>query len=401
MKIAVVIIAFNRVDSLKRLINSLQNAYYSETQAIDLIVSVDYSDCKEVYSYVDSIRWGFGDLYREYKEINMGLREHIMSCGNYFSKYHEDALIILEDDLFVCQNYAFYAKKCVEKYCTERNIGGISLYAMGRSLHTDLPFIPLKGRADVYFMKYAQSWGQIWMKDQWQQFKEWYDTHQNYDFTNAPIPQNVRLWPKSSWLKYHIAYCIENNKYFVYPYESLTTNFAEAGVHYKNKTDKMQVKLLYGKKTDYILPNLNEEEAIKYDGFEEIEILGKYLGIDGADICVDLYGLKSNFNKKKYILTSKIYNYKIVKSYDLTLIPHERNIIEGIDGNMIFLYDTSVSKKNIYKNDIHRQGRIWDYYFSTPNLTKFKIIGIYFNHISELVKLVLKAKIKRMFREKK
>ena len=110
------------------------------------------------------------------------------------------------------------------------------------------PFYPLQTDSDVYLMQCAQSWGQVWMKKQWFEFKEWYIVH-NEEFHELPhLPNAICNWPKSSWLKYHTRYCIEKNKYFVYPYVSLSTNNADIGTHYNQKTTLFQSLLLFGQK---------------------------------------------------------------------------------------------------------------------------------------------------------
>lgn len=43
---------------------------------------------------------------------------------------------------------------------------------------------------------------------------------------DATLPQNLFTWSEKSWLKFHDRYCIETNRYFVYPYVSLSTNYS-------------------------------------------------------------------------------------------------------------------------------------------------------------------------------
>ena len=320
MKIAVTIIAYNRVNSLKRLVNSLKAAVYTDKE-VDLIVSVDKSDAEEVAQYVHTIQWPFDKLIKEVKTENMGLRNHILSCGGYFEKYGYDTLIVLEDDIFVSPYYYMYACDTVSQYKDDSDIAGISLYSLKRNLITGLPFEPLNSGYDVYFMQLAQSWGQIWLKDQWNQFKEWYDKNQNYDFDNSVVPSNLKSWPKTSWLKYHIAYCVENNKFFVYPYTSFTTNFADAGVHYKADTDVMQSALMGGY-SRLRLPQFDDDSVCKYDANQEYMLLHRVLGVSENELCVDLFGSKDLKQAKRYLLTRKVYPFEIKKTFGLKMKPH-------------------------------------------------------------------------------
>jgi len=52
LKIAIVIIAYNRVDSLRNLLNSINNAFYLEVQ-VPLIISIDKSDKSEEFEDSD------------------------------------------------------------------------------------------------------------------------------------------------------------------------------------------------------------------------------------------------------------------------------------------------------------------------------------------------------------
>ena len=67
-------------------------------------------------------------------------------------------------------------------------------------VYTKLPFKPVKSEYDVFMMNCAQSWGQVWMKNQWRKFKEWYEKNSE-EFNKPDLPQSINSWPKSSWLK--------------------------------------------------------------------------------------------------------------------------------------------------------------------------------------------------------
>lgn len=337
MDIAICVVGYNRIISIKRLLNSINNASYDTI--VPLIISIDKSETNEVELYADSFNWEFGPKKIIKHKYNLGLREHILQCGNLLDEF--DALIVLEDDIEVSPSFFQYAKQNIEKYYNDPTIAGISLYSFHVNYHNNLPFTPLQTESDVYLMKCAQSWGQVWMKKQWEAFFKWYKKNDS-DFQElSHLPKSICKWPKSSWLKYHTRYCIEENKYFIYPYISLTTNYSDAGVHSKQSTHIYQVPILYGYKKDFKL-----EPSIRYDAFFENENLPNTLSIKDNEICIDLYGEKCNLEKKRYYLTTKHLDYKIISTYGLLLRPIELNIIKKTRGQEIFLYDTNTKISN-------------------------------------------------------
>ncbi len=342
MKIAIVAVAYNRVDSLKRLLSSLESAnYYGDK--VDLIISVDKSNTDVVENFSDSYKWEHGSKIVDKHSSNLGLRNHMLSLGKWFDKY--DALVILEDDIIVCPNFFSYTKQTVNKYHTCSDIAGISLYGFSINYHKGVPFSPIKDEYDIYFMKCAMSWGEVWLKDSWKRFYSWY--LENKDFSEDPsLPRSLFGWGEKSWLKYHTRFCIENNLYFVHPYVSLSTNFSEAGVHQNRSGSTVhQVEMQFGEKKEYLLPEYKNEGQY-YDGFFENEALYKHLGLSKEELCVDLYSEKSNKPHKRYWLTTTSQNYKIVKSFGLNYRPIEVNVIFNNPGDEIYLYDTSIIQKN-------------------------------------------------------
>ena len=341
MKIAICIIAFNRLDSIKRLIKSLEQADYNEK--VTLIISIDKSNTTIVEDFAINYNWEFGEKRVITHPNNLGLRKHVLKCGNLLKEF--DALIVLEDDVSVAPSFYHYAKQCTNKYKDDKNIAGISLYNFPVNYQNGLPFTALHSDSDVYLMQCAQSWGQVWMKKQWFSFINWYND--NYEeFDESPhLPKAICKWPKSSWLKYHTRYCIENHKYFIYPYVSLSTNNADVGTHYAKKTTMFQSPLLYGLKTSFkLIPN------IMYDAFFENENLYCILGYKPEELCIDFYGEKENRQNKRYWLTRKSLPYQIVKSYALSFKSYELNLILNNEGNDLHLYDTKIRVNNNTKS---------------------------------------------------
>ena len=104
IKPVIIVVAYNRPNSLQRLLNSLAQADYTGYDSITLIISIDYSNSPEVISAAKNFTWEFG-----HKEIikhseNLGLKKHIIFCGDLTEQYQ--SVIILEDDLVVAP--AFY-----------------------------------------------------------------------------------------------------------------------------------------------------------------------------------------------------------------------------------------------------------------------------------------------------
>lgn len=336
--IPVCCIAYNRRGSLERLLKSLNSAFYDEP--VTLIISIDKSKNDEIEKYADSFPWEHGEKRVIKHEENLGLRKHILSCGNLLNEY--DALIVLEDDISVSPSYYAYAKQCIERFHGDDQCAGISLYNFPLNYHNQLPFTALPSNSDVYKMDCAQSWGQVWMKQQWQDFMKWYEKHNEEFSEQSHLPKSICGWPKTSWLKYHTKYCIEQSKYFIYPYVSLSTNNGDAGTHATARNTAYQTPILFDIKSNFILTT-----TVEYDGFFENKNIASYLGLQKNDVCVDLYGEKNNRENRRYWLTLKrIKEYKILKSFGLDFKPWETNIMMNNPGQTIFLYDTQEPANN-------------------------------------------------------
>ena len=336
MKIAVCAVCYDRPDSLRRLLSSLEKAYYDEP--VTLIISIDKSDSTAVEELAERYHWPWGELRTVRHDHHMGLRSHILSVGDFLQEF--DAVAVLEDDVYVAPSFYHYAKACVEKYHGDPDIAGISLYSYPLDYQCHLPFMPTRSDSDVFLMQSPCSWGQVWMHDQWYAFKNWYDKHSS-GFGRLPhMPESVCDWPETSWLKYQVRYCIEERKYFVYPYVSLSTCFCDVGVHATRKLTHTQVGLLEGRKSEFRL-----DPAVAYDGFFEPESVYDHLRMGEEELCIDFYGEKKNRLHRRYWLTQESAPYKVVRSYALDFKPWEQNVLRDLEGTEIYLYDTEAAGK--------------------------------------------------------
>jgi len=333
-KIAIVVVGYNRLKSITRLLNSLLIGNYPSND-IPLVISIDSSNNKELYDYVRDFKWPFGEKHLIKHEKRLGLKDHIFSCGD-LTQYFK-AIILLEDDLYVSSEFYNYTTAMVEKYNNTEQVAGISLYSIEFNGFAGFPFTPLNNGSDVFAVQTVISWGQCWTTNMWKGFKKWLSNNK-INFIDYDMPQRIKTWERA-WSKYFYAYILATDKYFILPYISLSTNCGDAGVHGDGSSSDWQVNLLNGP----MKYTLNEfENLVKYDVYFNNAELSEILKINKNELCTDLYGNNHNFLNKRYWLSIKKLPYKIINKYALSFRPPEMNIIKKIEGNDIFLYDTTV-----------------------------------------------------------
>lgn len=338
MKPAIVIVAYNRPRSLNRILDSIRRAHY-DAENIPLVISIDYGDNREVMDVAERFLWEHGEKKIIRHTENLGLKRHVLSCGDLAWKY--GSIIMLEDDLYVSEGFYDYAQKALDFTENDDRIGGISLYNHRFNVHKRLGFLALNDGYDNWYFQFASSWGQAFTEKQWEGFREWLSENEGRDITDVSVPANVSGWGDKSWLKYCIAYLIETDRYFLYPHVSHTTNFFDEGTHSKRAQNDFQVPLSAGRK-DYCFSSLSESRAV-YDAFFENERLSPLPGVDGREVEIDLYGYRPL--TKRYCITWRSLPFEIVKSYGCRLRPLEQNIICSIPGNDFFLYDREKAAK--------------------------------------------------------
>ena len=322
----IVVLAHNRQNSLNNLLYSLSKAEYVGDE-VNLVISIDYSGQQEVYDLAVKFDWKNGKKTIIKHEHNLGLREHVLYCGDLSLQYQ--SVIILEDDLLVSPSFYLFAKAALEVYKNGSNIAGISLYHHEHNESTELPFEVIDDGYHAYFMKVPSSWGQLWTATHWEGFRFWYDKGQqvlDVDF----LPDNVIAWPETSWKKYFCKYLTDSDTYFVYPKKSFTTNSGAIGKHHSEVTCLHHSSLSI-QKDNFKFPKI-EDTINVYDQFFEIlpESINGIDNIDLKDIEVDVFGTKPTHKiKTKYILSSKVCKMPI-RAYKVTCYPVNLNVLKGL-----------------------------------------------------------------------
>ncbi|MBR4174609.1 MAG: glycosyltransferase, partial [Lachnospiraceae bacterium] len=125
---AIVIIAYNRAEPLKRLLKSIERASYPD-EGVTLIISIDAGGAKEVKTAADDFDWKHGEKKVIQRPEPLGLKKHVLLCSSYAMEY--GSAIILEDDLYVARDFYYFAMAAIEhseKGEDAGRIAGVSLY---------------------------------------------------------------------------------------------------------------------------------------------------------------------------------------------------------------------------------------------------------------------------------
>ena len=340
---AIVLVTYDKDDALRNSYNNLLKVDYLG-KSVDLIVSIDCSGEPEVEELAKSLIWPYGKLIVKAFRERQGLKQHILKCFEYAEKY--DVLFVLEDDIYVSEAMFAYGYNAAKFYDNNSDIAGVSLYNFqGNWQNWAYRFEPFNNGFDNYFIRLAQSWGEVVTTKQWLAFKNWYVENKEFIKDDRNVA-SINRWPESSWLKYFHRYCFLNNKFFVYPYISLATNCNGTGIHNTKVTNDFQCEL-QGTVKEYRFQEfkMGDPNVITYDEYFNPLWIHKYVGYSEDELTIDLWCTKQKQQYKKYVLTAGYYGKKYIKSYSLSLHPIELSIKNELEGPGIYIYESDKIKR--------------------------------------------------------
>ena len=360
MNIPIVVVTYNRPESLKRLLKSIANAEYPTNLKIELIISIDFSEDNSCIKVSKEFNWIHGHKTLIKHNAKMGLKNHIISCGDISQNY--DGIILLEDDLIVSPSFYYYSIAASQFYTNKQHFCGISLYSYERNEFCDIPFSPTQDSFDTFLMKVPSSCGQIFLNSHWSTFKIEYNKIIKIEETDF-IPEQIYSWPETSWKKLYFKHMIKNDLYFVYPMHSYSSNMGTIGTHFFTDASFIKTNLTI-KKENFKFPDLNNTINI-YDQFmewepEKIKMNERFRNI-WKDIEIDLFGFKPlNKIRKSKIITSR----KVSKSYgqfSSNMHPLQLNLITN---NTTIHFESLIFNITDHNNIFNDNSQIKEYFNS-------------------------------------
>ena len=359
-KPVIVVPAYNRPDSLRRMLDSLAAAEYPPN--VGLVISIDPGgeNGRAVRQIAQQFPWPHGAKEVIQHEQHLGLIDHIFFCGDLSQKY--GAIILLEDDLVVSPVFYHFAAQALDYFTGDERIAGIALNALWFNGFTHTPFLPYLDDSDVFFLQIPWYQGQAYSAAQWERFRKWRETAGRRITPADGLHELFAQFPETDWFPFKTKYLAQTDRFYVFPRQSLTTNFGEAGTHFRQPTQFFQVPLQTFRRI-YRLCGLDQSAAV-YDTFQEMrpECLNRLTDkFQGYDYTVDLHGTKSPANiRAEYVLTGKRSRTPLF-SFGLEMRPMIANVVTAVPGQAIH-FSRAADLDVSCRAEWAREARLYRYY---------------------------------------
>lgn len=335
----IVIPVFKRLHSLQRLLHSIECAVVKGS--MNLYISCDGGATDEVVTYAQGYVWRYGTFEVIKQKVQLGVDAHNLACMKLAKKLGN--VVVLEDDLVVSPSFQLYLISAHPLAKSEKKMAGISLYRYPMVEQNHFPFDLIPNDEFVYYQQRSSSNGCFYT---WDMLRPYFDFLAIFDgdFESYNLPENVKKWGDEVWEKRFYCYLQYAELYLAFPRFSLTTDFADIGVHMKKQTNKYahQSSLYLGEKFE--LPARFENTENVYDAHYEIHrsTLIRYLPmLEGYDLEVDMYGYKKLEKITKPFLLSSKKCKRAIHRWDRRLKPELNNILLNESGHFYSLGLTS------------------------------------------------------------
>ncbi|XP_014678492.1 PREDICTED: uncharacterized protein LOC106818284 [Priapulus caudatus] len=238
----VTVLTYNSADSLRRLLQSLENAEYDH-DSITLHICIDgakvgdeLSGHRQTVRVAGRFQFTHGEKVLTVRSRNVGVTAQWLDCwnpdvspGNYG--------LILEDDLRLSPYYYRWLKAAIITYSGHREVGGITLFretlVAGQipMNHRD-PLCTVCGNQTAFLYRFSSNSGYAPMPSIWRKFRQWLLTTMNKtadtdQFLPYVLSQNVVMnsWITNDFLRRN-AMSIEYYQYYFMATHNLFTLYA-------------------------------------------------------------------------------------------------------------------------------------------------------------------------------
>ncbi|MEO9965940.1 MAG: hypothetical protein ABJF11_09140 [Reichenbachiella sp.] len=346
----IVINAYNRPDSLRRLLTSLKMATIPTES--NLVFSLEFGAHPEVMTQVKNFEWKYGNKEIIQQEKKLGLIGHFLFCGGLTKKLGD--IVYLEDDLFVGKSFYQYSQQVLTQYGDDENLAGFSLNALWFNGYLHMPFHPFDDGNGCFFLQVPWYQGQVYTAKQWSHFEQWY--HQKMEMgDDLLIHEMFRNYTlQDDWFPIKTQYLIENKKYYAFPRVAHCVNFGDVGVHFQKTTNFFQTELSMASQLPQLIPF--EESLAVYDSFYELipdRLKRLCPHFEHLDFELDLNGTKELSKIKSDYIISSVRPDEYERSFGLEMRPQELNLVYQIEGEHFYL-----ARRDHYKIDSFKNRRL-------------------------------------------
>lgn len=326
MRISVNIVTQNRPTLLKRLLDSLTEAYYVGDDVV-LTFNMDSAVDAETLKTVDSFIWPHGEKIMRRRIIQGGLIRAVSE--SWYPTSDDDFGLLLEDDIEVSPFYYMWLKYALLAYHYDPQVSlpelnAIALYTprvievvkerpkwnateVFKALHPNTP----------YLHQLPCSWGSLFFPRKWREFYKYMNMRFTEDAKKNPvqIPRSRTNGWQASWKKFLIDVMYLRGYVTLYPnfpdQRSFSTNHMEPGAHISAADN-----VVTHKKEDFEVPLLRED-FYKLLPQQKMPPLSKLPVINLFNQITSLKGLKSVGSKlQQDVIKCKL--TEVVSADDIT-----------------------------------------------------------------------------------
>ncbi|XP_068666116.1 uncharacterized protein [Aristolochia californica] len=295
----ITVLAYNRISSLSRCLQSLAKADYGQDH-VDLHIYIDHfkelnaenqseilnetlKESHKILEFVDQFVWTFGKKFVHYRTVNVGLQAQWLEA--WWPSSDDEFAFIVEDDLEVSPLYYKFLRSLISYYYYNSvnfspSIYGASLqrprFVAGK--HGNI--LQLDSEIHLFLYQMVGTWGQLLFPKQWKEFRLWYDIHKAKGI--KPMLQGMVTtgWYKKMgeriWTPWFIKF-IQSRGYFNiytnFPQQrALSVSHRDAGVNY-GRTVGPDSELLDGSSLDFNLSEMQPLETLKWYDFCFSEVI--------------------------------------------------------------------------------------------------------------------------------
>ncbi|KAK3599741.1 hypothetical protein CHS0354_037216 [Potamilus streckersoni] len=255
VNLRIIVIVYNRATSLRRLLDSLNNAYYFG-DAIALHVWIDRSKNGTIdsttYGVASDFTFRHGQYYVHNQTCHVGIYGQWMGTW-YPNNDSSEFAVILEDDLTVSPYFYKWLKLVHMKYDNYSNVNGYSLQGISiKHGATQSGYLEVNETHKIFLYPVLGTWGFSPNNRNWRAFSDWYLEARRSSKFHPFVPGiHPSVWYKEQlekghqdrmWSMWFINYAWNNQEFTVYSnfkgHKGLTVNWKEHGLHYSENDSK-------------------------------------------------------------------------------------------------------------------------------------------------------------------